>query len=84
VDQRYKGQGLGRLLLFDALYRIVQAGQHISTRAVIVDAVDDAAVAFYEHHNFVRFADDSRRLYRTMDTIRAIFAQATAPPTSPS
>ena len=76
VDQYYQGRGLGTLLLYDALYRTVQASQHVATRAVIVDAIDDAAVRFYEHHQFTRFADDSRRLYRPLATIKAIFAQA--------
>lgn len=76
VDHRYKGRGLGKLLLFDALYRALQAARHVATRAVIVDAVDDAAVSFYERHHFIRFADDSQRLYRTIDTIQALFAEA--------
>jgi len=74
VDQRYQGQGLGKLLLYDALYRALQASRQVASRAVIVDAIDEAARAFYERYDFIRFADESSRLYLPMDMIAAMFA----------
>lgn len=74
IDRQYQGQGLGRLLLFDALYRALQASRHVASRAVIVDATDEPARAFYERYDFIRFAEESGRLYLPMDTIAAMFA----------
>lgn len=48
VDQAYQGQGLGSALLADALDRA-----EISVYALMVDAKDAAASAFYRHHGFV-------------------------------
>ncbi len=74
VDQRYQGQGLGKLLLYDALYRALQASRQVSSRAVIVDAIDDVAATFYERYDFIRFSDESSRLYLPMGTIAAMFS----------
>jgi GNAT superfamily N-acetyltransferase len=79
VDRRYQGQGLGKLLLYDALYHALQASKQVSSRAVIVDAVDDAARAFYERYDFTRFTDASNRLYVPMDTIAAMFSTSELP-----
>jgi hypothetical protein len=37
--------------------------------AVLVDAKDEAAVAFYRHHDFQCLADQPRRLFLPMATI---------------
>ena len=51
VDQEFKGQGLGGALLADALDRAVRS--EIAAFALIVDAKDEAATAFYRHHGFI-------------------------------
>jgi GNAT superfamily N-acetyltransferase len=63
VDLQHRGLGLGRSLLADALLRAAKVSQEVASMAVIVDAKDEAARAFYEHHGFRRFADDPYRLY---------------------
>lgn len=63
IDRRYRGQGFGGLLLQDALQRCGESGREIGIMAVVVDAKDDAAGAFYEHFGFRRLEDDSHRLY---------------------
>src|SRR5690349_22696637 len=47
VDRSMKGKGLGAHLLMDALYRALLATQTLAVHAMIVDARDDAAAAFY-------------------------------------
>jgi ribosomal protein S18 acetylase RimI-like enzyme len=61
VTTRYRGLGLGELLLGDAARR-VHLQKDIATMAVVVDAKDDAARAFYERHGFRRLLDDEYRL----------------------
>jgi ribosomal protein S18 acetylase RimI-like enzyme len=61
VDERFRGQGFGRLLLWDATVRALRAEQANFT--LLVDAKDDAAVAFYRHYGFVPFMTAPRVLF---------------------
>jgi len=47
IDQLNKGQGLGSLLLIDALRRALHISEQVGIRAVVVDLIDNAAKAFY-------------------------------------
>jgi GNAT superfamily N-acetyltransferase len=71
VDQRYQGQGVGSFLLMDALRRSFNS--EIASMAVVVDAKDDKARDFYEHHQFIPFPEQSQRLYLPMATIAKLF-----------
>jgi GNAT superfamily N-acetyltransferase len=66
TDRRYRGQGLGGMLLVNALTRAANASRGIGAMAVIVDAKDDQARGFYERYGFQRFADDPYRLFLPM------------------
>jgi GNAT superfamily N-acetyltransferase len=70
VDQQAQGGGLGAVLLADALQRALQTG--VGVKLVIVDALSDRAVRFYEHHGFRRFEDISVRFFIAPDTIRGM------------
>lgn len=74
VDERYQGQGLGAFLLVDALRRSLMS--EIASMAVVVDAKDDQARAFYEHHRFTSFPDQLRRLYLPMAMIARQFSSS--------
>lgn len=69
TDLRYQGQGLGRLLVMDALARVQQQSRQVATFAVIVDAKDDTVVRFYERFGFRRLQDHERRLFLPTSTI---------------
>ena len=71
VDRRYHGQGWGSFLFLDALQRCTRS--EIASFAVIVDAIDDEARAFYLHHGFLALPDSSHRLFRRMSDIAALF-----------
>jgi ribosomal protein S18 acetylase RimI-like enzyme len=70
VDAKFRGQGFGRLLLWDATLRALRAEQANFT--LLVDAKDDAAVAFYRHHGFVSFATAPRVLFLPLATAAKI------------
>lgn len=74
VDQRYQGQGVGSFLLMDALRRSFNS--EIASMAVVVDAKDDKARDFYEHHQFIPFPEQSQRLYLPMTTIAKLFGSS--------
>ncbi len=52
VDRAYQGQGLGRVLLRDAGRRVVTAAESIGIRGLLVHALDEAALGFYQHLGF--------------------------------
>ena len=47
-----QGQGLGRLLLADAVNRARIAAQVVGSAGVFVDAKDEKAAQFYQHYGF--------------------------------
>jgi len=51
IDRAFKGRGLGGALLADALLRSMRS--EIAAYALIVDAKDESAAAFYRHHGFI-------------------------------
>ncbi len=61
VHSEYQGRGGGAALLADAIQRA--ARNEIASFALVVDAKDERARSFYEHHGFVGFRDDTRRLF---------------------
>ena len=67
VDQRFRGQRLGSALVIDAARRA--AGADPAIFALVVDAKDDAAVAFYEHLEFRRFVSRPMSLYLPIATV---------------
>jgi GNAT superfamily N-acetyltransferase len=70
VDDADQGRGLGRSLLADALERIVLAAEQVGVRAIVVDAIDDEASAFYRHYGF-DCALDARTLMITLSDLKA-------------
>jgi GNAT superfamily N-acetyltransferase len=71
LDRSLHGQGLGGELLVDALSRTVQASDVAAARLVVVDAIDEAAASFYEHHGFVAVPDNPQRLVQKISDIAA-------------
>jgi GNAT superfamily N-acetyltransferase len=66
VHRELHGQGLGALLLGDALRRVTDVARQVASTGLLVDAIDDAAVAFYAKFGFVAFAESPHRLFLAM------------------
>jgi len=66
VDQHFRGKGLGGALLADAAAR----GLHTEAAAfaMLVDAKDSEAAAFYEHHGFQRLVSRPQSLFLALAT----------------
>ena len=69
VDKGFKGQGLGGAWLADALDRAARA--EIAAYALMVDAKDEAAAAFYRHHGFIALPDSPMTLFLPLATALA-------------
>ncbi len=63
VNSRYQGQGLGTLLLAQALRDCWEAGKTFAFVAVVIDCVNDAAKAFYERWDFQELPGRPYRLF---------------------
>ncbi len=75
VDKRFQGRRLGSTLIMDAAQRAARTDPAIF--ALVVDAKDDDAVRFYEHHRFQRFISRPMSLFLPLSTaLRAL--QSTA------
>lgn len=75
VDARFQGQRLGGALILDAAARASRADPAIF--ALVVDAKDDTALAFYEHLQFRRFASRSATLFLPVATaLQALSSKA--------
>lgn len=75
VDAGYQGRGLGTDLLIAALRRCLVASETAGARGVITHAIDDAAVAFYERHGFVRCPLAERTMLMPIETVRVLVTQ---------
>jgi GNAT superfamily N-acetyltransferase len=72
VAESHQGQGLGSILLADALQRIVQASQVMAVYAVVVDALDNRAARFYQQFGFIPLPSQPLKLFLPMDSIAAL------------
>jgi ribosomal protein S18 acetylase RimI-like enzyme len=76
VDLKFRGQGFGRLLLWDAAMRALRAEQANFT--LLVDAKDDTAVEFYRHYGFIPFTTAPRVLFLPLATAAKILDRSGA------
>ena len=61
IDVKFKGQGLGGIILLDALKRSFDiANKSLGSIGVIVDPLDDDAIAFYEKFGFILLPDSGK------------------------
>lgn len=71
TDAGWSGQGIGSGLLKHALLRCVEASKLIGGRAVVVQAVDAEASAYWQRRGFVPSQDDPRVLFCAIARIGA-------------
>ena len=66
VDRAFRGRKLGSALLWDAGMRASRS--EIAAFALVVDAKDESAEAFYLHHGFIPLGGPQRRLFLPLAT----------------
>ncbi len=73
IDNSYKGQGFGELILLDALKRSYDSSvRSVGSMATIVDPIDEGAVNFYKKYGFI-LLPDSGKMFISMETISGLF-----------
>jgi ribosomal protein S18 acetylase RimI-like enzyme len=66
VDSGYRRRGIGGILVMDAAARALRAEQ--ANFALLVDAKDESAAAFYRHHGFAALASRPHTLFLPLAT----------------
>ena len=72
IDTKFQGQGLGSTLLINAIFRSLRSD--IAAYAVIVDAKDDKAIAFYRHHGFLDLNAKERTMFVPLSQFAKTFS----------
>jgi GNAT superfamily N-acetyltransferase len=73
VDSAQKRRGLGQFLLMDALWRSAGAARHIDAMAVLAEAADEPARAFYAHFGFAPLQQSPGRMFLPMKAVAGLF-----------
>ena len=72
IDKKYKGEGLGKILLIDALRRSYEISKEIGSFAVVVDPIDREAELYYEKYDFIKLPD-SQKMFIAIRTLKELF-----------
>ncbi|HVX60474.1 MAG TPA: GNAT family N-acetyltransferase [Pirellulales bacterium] len=72
VDRAHQNQGLGKLLLAQALRDCYDAGRTFAFVAVIIDCIDNAAKAFYQQWDFAELPGHPYRLALSASLLAAM------------
>lgn len=72
VDNNFRGQGFGELMLMDALHRSLDVSTQVGSMAVIVDPIDADAVSFYQKFGFISLPD-SGKMFLSMTAVVELF-----------
>lgn len=72
VAESHQGEGIGSILLGDALRRVAEASQVMAVYSVVVDALNDRAAEFYRQFGFIPLPSQPRKLFLPMDSVAAL------------
>lgn len=69
VDNRYRGQNIGVRLLIHAQRSALLLSRKVGVHALIVDALNEQAAAFYKKYDFEELTTGPLHLYKTIKDI---------------
>jgi GNAT superfamily N-acetyltransferase len=72
TDKKYQGNGIGKILLIDALKRSYGISSEIGSFGIIVDPIDDEAKGFYQKYDFIELPD-SKKMFIATQTLKELF-----------
>lgn len=73
VAEGRQNQGLGDLLMRSVINHVLTIGEHVAIRLLVVDAIDEGVVGFYEKYGFVTWPTDSLRLFARVKDLAYTF-----------
>ena len=83
VDKTAQSQGIGRILLLNAMRQVHRAAQDMGIYALVLDAIDDDARNWYLllQYGFEELLDDPRHLFVPVAVIEKLGVGSSAAPT---
>lgn len=69
VSSESQRTGIGKLLLADAIQRTLAVSDEIAVYAMVVDALNTEAKAFYRSFGFIKLSSDTNRLFLPLKSI---------------
>jgi predicted GNAT family N-acyltransferase len=72
IDRSCRGRNLDRFLLMDALHRSWRNTSEVASIGVVVEALDETARTFYQHHEFLELQDHPNQLFVAMATLEKV------------
>lgn len=72
IDLKFQGNGIGKILLIDALKRSYELSKEMGSFAVVVDPIDEDAEKFYEKYGFIKLPD-SKKMFIAINTLKELF-----------
>ena len=67
ISKTCHGQGLGTILLADAMKRIRNASETIAVYALVVDALNEKAKSYYQQFGFIPFPNQPLKLFLPLE-----------------
>jgi ribosomal protein S18 acetylase RimI-like enzyme len=71
-DKKHQENGIGKILLIDALKRSYGISNEIGSFGIIVDPTDDEAKGFYQKYDFIELPD-SKKMFIATQTLKELF-----------
>lgn len=69
VARGAQGNGIGKILMADAIERTLAVSNDIAIYSIVVDAIDERAQEFYRQFGFVPLTSENRRLFLALKSI---------------
>jgi predicted N-acetyltransferase YhbS len=70
VDQAYQRQGIGEILMIEAMQRALIVAENVGGIGLFVDAKDESAKTYYSRYGFVSLEDASLELFLPLSVIQ--------------
>ncbi len=75
VAKDWQRQGIGEILMVEAMQRALLVAENAGGIGLFVDAKDKAAKTYYERYGFVSLEDSPLEMFLPLSTIKSILAQ---------
>lgn len=72
VDKKYQRQGIGEILMVEAMKRALIIADNAGVIGLFVDAKDEAAKKYYQRYDFVSLSDNPLSMFLPLATIGKI------------
>ncbi|MGM3306093.1 GNAT family N-acetyltransferase [Anabaena sp. WFMT] len=73
VTQDWQYQGIGEILMIEAMKRALVIAENAGVIGLFVDAKDEKAKAYYQRYGFVSLLDNTLEMFLPLETIKQLF-----------